>query len=53
MNCGLIKLKEEMANYIITRNKQAFEKVGKYLYCDLEDMILPDTIACDTETSGI
>jgi len=40
-------------NYIITKNKAYFEKIGKYKYCNLQDMILPDTIAVDTETTGL
>jgi DNA polymerase I-like protein with 3'-5' exonuclease and polymerase domains len=40
-------------NYIITKNRSYFEKIGKYKYCNLEDMILPDTIAIDTETTGL
>ena len=39
-------------NYIITRNQQFFKKIGDYNYCSLEDMILPETIALDTETTG-
>jgi hypothetical protein len=41
-----------MANYIITRNKEVFSKIGNYNYCNLEDMVLPETIAVDTETTG-
>jgi DNA polymerase I-like protein with 3'-5' exonuclease and polymerase domains len=41
-----------MANYIITKNAEYFSKIGEYLYCNLEDMILPDVIAIDTETTG-
>jgi DNA polymerase I-like protein with 3'-5' exonuclease and polymerase domains len=40
-------------NYIITRNQSFFEKIGNYNYCNLEDMILPETIAVDTETTGL
>ena len=39
-------------NYIITKNQQFFKKIGDYNYCSLEDMILPETIALDTETTG-
>jgi DNA polymerase I-like protein with 3'-5' exonuclease and polymerase domains len=42
-----------MANYIITKNSEYFSKIGEYLYCNLEDMILPETIAFDTETTGL
>lgn len=41
-----------MPNYIITKNKEFFQKIGTYNYCNLEDMILPDTIAYDSETTG-
>lgn len=40
-------------NYIITKNPQFFKKIGVYDYCNLEDMILPDTISIDTETTGL
>ena len=40
-------------NYIICKDKSQFEKIGDYNYCNLEDMILPDTIALDTETTGL
>jgi DNA polymerase-1 len=40
-------------NYIITKNKEYFEKIGEYNYCNLEDMILPETLALDTETTGL
>jgi DNA polymerase-1 len=40
-----------MANYIITSNKEAFEKIGSYNYADLSILSrLPETIAVDTET---
>jgi ribonuclease D len=38
-------------NYIITKDRQVFEKVGNYNYCNLEDMLLPGKIAVDTETT--
>lgn len=38
-------------NYIICKDRSQFEKIGSYNYCNLEDMILPDTIALDTETT--
>lgn len=42
-----------MSNYIITKNPEFFEKIGNYNYCNLEDMILPETISIDTETTGL
>ena len=42
-----------MANYIITKNKEYFKKIGEYLYCNLEDMILPDIVSFDSETTGL
>jgi len=40
-------------NYIITKNPSYFTKIGNYKFCNLEDMSLPDTIAVDTETTGL
>lgn len=40
-------------NYIITKNKQYFENIGNYNFCELKDMILPTKIAIDTETTGL
>ena len=40
-------------NYIITKNIEYFKKIGNYNYCSLEDMILGDKIAIDTETTGL
>lgn len=40
-------------NYIITKNKSFFHKIGKYNFCNLSDMELPETIAIDTETTGL
>lgn len=40
-------------NYIITNNKDFFENIGQYNYCNLEDMVLPKTIAVDTETTSL
>jgi DNA polymerase-1 len=40
-------------NYIICKDRSQFEKIGSYNYCDLEDMVLPDTISLDTETTGL
>lgn len=42
-----------MANYIVTKNKEYFEKIGNYNYCSLQDMVLPNVIALDTETTGL
>jgi DNA polymerase-1 len=42
-----------MANYIITKNKLFFEKIGEYNYCNLEDMQLTEIIAVDTETTSL
>lgn len=42
-----------MPNYIITKNKEFFQKIGTYNYCNLEDMILPNVIAYDSETTGL
>ena len=40
-------------NYIICKDRSLFEKIGEYNYCNLEDMILGDVIALDTETTGL
>lgn len=40
-------------NYIVTKDRSYFTKIGEYEYCNLEDMILPDIIAIDTETSSL
>ena len=40
-------------NYIITKNRSYFEKIGEYNYCSLKDMILGDVISLDTETTGL
>lgn len=40
-----------MSNYIITKHLEFFKKIGNYNYCDLEDMVLSNTIAIDTETT--
>lgn len=39
-------------NYIITRNKDKFDTFG-YAFCTLEEMVLPDRIAVDTETDSL
>ncbi len=47
-------------NYIITKNPLFFTKIlsdqilsGQIGFCGLEDMVLPETIAIDTETTGL
>jgi len=40
-------------NYIITNNREFFDKIGDYNFCNLEDMKLGNTIAVDTETTGL
>lgn len=40
-------------NYIITNRNKYFEKIGQYEYCSLEEMILPNKLACDTETTAL
>jgi DNA polymerase-1 len=40
-------------NYIITKNPYYFKNIGKYHFCELKDMELPDKIALDTETTGL
>ena len=40
-------------NYIICKDRSYFEKLGDYKYCNLTDMILPERIAIDTETTGL
>ena len=40
-------------NFIITKHPEYFEKIGKYNFCSLEEMILPDVISCDSETTGL
>ena len=50
-----------MANYIITKNKEFYKKVipgqlalqKSIQFCSLEDMILPEMIAVDSETTGL
>jgi DNA polymerase I-like protein with 3'-5' exonuclease and polymerase domains len=39
--------------YIVTKDSSYFEKIGEYNYCLLSDMILPDVIAIDSETTGL
>lgn len=40
-------------NYIITKNPNYFKKIGNFHFCDLKDMILPEIIAFDSETTGL
>lgn len=40
-------------DYIITKTPQFFEKIGQYNYCQLKDMILPETVAIDLETTEL
>lgn len=40
-------------NYIITNNREFFDKIGDYNFCNLEDMVLPKNLAVDTETTGL
>jgi DNA polymerase-1 len=42
-----------MADYIITKNREYFEKVGDYNYCSLEEILLPEIISIDSETTGL
>ena len=42
-----------MANYIITKNKSYFQKIGNYNYCELFQMRLPEIISIDSETTGL
>jgi len=45
-------------NYIITKNKEFFEKIAEsnnttFSYCGLEEMVLPKVLAVDTETTSL
>jgi DNA polymerase I-like protein with 3'-5' exonuclease and polymerase domains len=40
-------------NYIICKNKSFFQSIGDFNYCNLEDMFLTETLAIDTETTGL
>ena len=40
-------------NYIVCKDIEYFKKVGEYNYCSLEQMILPEIIAIDTEDTGL
>jgi DNA polymerase I-like protein with 3'-5' exonuclease and polymerase domains len=39
--------------FIITKDLSYFKKIGEYNYCQLADMILPNIIALDSETTGL
>ena len=40
-------------NYIITKNKEFFNKIDNFNFCNLQEMDLPEIIAIDTETTGL
>lgn len=40
-------------NYIVTKNPDFFKKIGNYNFCELKDMVLPNKIALDKETTGL
>ena len=40
-------------DYIITTNKPFFQKIGEYNYCELSDMVLPNKISIDGETTNL
>lgn len=40
-------------NYIVTKNKFYFQKIGNYNYCLIDELDLPDIIAFDSETTGL
>ncbi len=42
-------------NYIVCKKKQEnyFKKIGDYNFCRIEDLILTDVLAVDTETTGL
>ena len=43
-----------MANYIITKHQEFFNKIGKYEFAPLDVLSeLPSTIAFDSETTGL
>lgn len=39
--------------YIVTKNKSFFEKIGDYNYIDIEDIVLPNVLGVDTETTDL
>ena len=42
-----------MGNYIITKTPEFFKKIRQFNFCQLEDMILPEVLAVDTETTEL
>lgn len=40
-------------NYIISKRKDYFSLIGEYSFCELEDMVLPNKVSIDTETTGL
>ena len=40
-------------NFIITKNKKHFQQIGNYNYCNLSEIILPEIVAIDSETTGL
>jgi DNA polymerase I-like protein with 3'-5' exonuclease and polymerase domains len=42
-----------MANIIVTKNKSYFEKIGNYNYCLIENVVLPNIVAFDSETTDL
>lgn len=42
-----------MSNYIVTERTEVFNEIAKYNYCSLEEMLLPEKIAVDSETDGL
>lgn len=40
-------------NYIVTTRREHFIKLGFNNFCNLEEMVLPKLLACDTETTGL
>ena len=39
-------------NYIITKNKSNYEKIGNYNYLTIEELDLPEVLAFDSETTS-
>ena len=40
-------------NYIITKTPEFFEKIGQFNFCQLKDMVLPEVLALDLETTEL
>lgn len=40
-------------NYIVTKNKDFFVKIGNYNYLTIEELNLPNVLAFDSETTGL